>query len=214
MSTDHPSAAVAAWRDQATKDAAGAANEAWNRILELQALGAEDRNAADEQLNQLFRAGSPASGLDGPTDGILVLTTTHAVTDAALRKLTSAWMPWEGKRFHADTQTGDNRMTEQSVAVSKLLWPLYAMKGKPGERIAFDFQTYVEPGKDDPDREVLVIDYADVKDNPKLLIRSIRDELVELVPGTYLGKILLRLPTGSYNKLGYFALRTDPTQEN
>ena len=222
MSTENPSTAdVAAWRAQAASDPAGAANAAWARIVELQALGAEDRNGADDQLNELFRAGGPATGLDGPTDGILVLTTTHAVTDVALRKLTSAWMPWEGKRFHADTQTGDNRMTEQSVVVSKVLWPLYAMKGKPGERIAFDFQTYVEAGKDDPDREVLVIDYADLPQNPRLLIRSIRDELVELVPGTYLGKILLRLPTGSYLKLGYFALRTDvsalrtdPTQEN
>lgn len=223
VSTETPStASVSAWRAQATKDPAGAAQAAWDRIVELQTLGAEDRNTADEQLNDLFRAGAPARGLDGPTDGILVLTTTHAVTDVALRKLTSTWMPWEGKRFHADTQTGDNRMTEQSVVVSKVLWPLYSMKGKPGERIAFDFQTYVENGKDDPDREVLVIDYADLKSNPKLLIRSIRDELVELVPGTYLGKILLRLPTGSYLKLGYFALRTDessalrtnPAQEN
>ena len=215
MSTDNPStASVASWRTQARTDSAAAAQAAWDRIVELQTLGTEDRNGADDQLNELFRAGSPATGLDGPTDGILVLTTTHAVTDAALRKLTSAWMPWEGKRFHADTQTGDNRMTDQSVVVSKVLWPLYARKGKAGERIAFDFQTYVENGKDDPDREVLVIDYADLKSNPKLLIRSIRDELVELVPGTYLGKILLRLPTGSYLKFGYFALRTDPTQEN
>lgn len=210
MSTEISSTAtVAAWRTRAKKDAAGAANAAWDRILDLQALGADDRNGADAQLNELFRAGAPAQGLDGPTDGILVLTTTTTVTDVALRKLTSAWMPWEGKRFHADTQTGDNRMTEQSVVVSKVLWPLYSMKGKQGERIAFDFQTYVENGKDDPDREVLVIDYADLSQNPRLLIRSIRDELVELVPGTYLGKILLRLPTGSYLKLGYFALRTD-----
>lgn len=223
LSTDNPStAAVAAWRAQAENDAAGAASAAWDRIVELQTLGAEDRNGADEQLNELFRAGGPATGINGPTDGILVLTTTTALADVALRKLTSAWMPWEGKRFHADTQTGDNRMTEQSVVVSKVLWPLYSMKGKPGERIAFDFVTYVETGKDDPDREVLVIDYADLDQNPRLLIRSIRDELVELVPGTYLGKILLRLPTGSYVKLGYFALRTDessalptdPTQED
>ena len=41
----------------------------------------------------------------------------------------------------------------------------------------------------------------------KLIIRSIRDELVELVPGVYLGKILFN--SGSdYSKLGYFALRT------
>jgi hypothetical protein len=185
-----------------------AAAQAWQQILDLQELGKSDRDGADEQLNELFRSGGPVTELDGPTDGILVLTTTTALTDVALKALTSVWMPWEGKRFDADSGTGDNRMTDQSVVVSKVLWPLYSMKESAEGRLAFDFKTYVEAGKEDPDREVMVIDYADVPSNPRLLIRSIRDELVELVPGTYLGKILYRLPTRSYVKLGYFALRT------
>ncbi|NBQ43378.1 MAG: hypothetical protein EBU23_13085, partial [Mycobacteriaceae bacterium] len=74
-------------------------------------------------------------------------------------------------------------------------------------KLAFDFKTYVEAGKEDPDVDVMVIDYADVEDNPKLTIRKVRDELVELVPGVYLGKILFKTDSG-YTKLGYFALRT------
>ncbi|TCJ30573.1 hypothetical protein [Nocardioides jejuensis] len=201
-------AQVASWRALASTRPVDAAGAAWDRILELQELGRSDRKQADALLNELFRAGAPARGLDGPTDGILVLTTTTALTDAAFKALTSVWMPWEGKRFDADTQSGDNRMTDEATVVSKVLWPLYSMKDTPAGKIAFDFATYVESGKDDPDREVMVIDYADIKDNPRLLIRSIRDELVELVDGTYLGKILYRLPTRSYAKLGYFALRT------
>ncbi|KAA1419283.1 hypothetical protein F0U44_12620 [Nocardioides humilatus] len=193
----------------ATSTTAGTtAEEAWARILELQELGKSDRDSADEQLNELFRSGGPVTDLDGPTDGILVLTTTTALTDVALKALTSMWMPWEGKRFDAESGTGDNRMTDQSVIVSKVLWPLYSMKESAEGRLAFDFKTYVEAGKDDPDRQVMVIDYADVESNPRLLIRSIRDELVQIVPGAYLGKILYRLPTKSYVKLGYFALRT------
>ncbi len=199
---------VGRWRALAASDATSAAVAAWDRILELQELGKTDRKTADAELNELFRAGGPVHGLDGPTDGILVLTTTTALTDAAFKALTSVWMPWEGKRFDAESQTGDNRMTDQATVVSKVLWPLYSMKDSPAGKIAFDFETYVEPGKEDPDREVMVIDYADIKDNPRLLIRSIRDELVELVPGAYLGKVLYRLPTKSYAKLGYFALRT------
>lgn len=202
------STTVADWRQVATHEPHTAAEQAWARVVELQELGREDRDAAEEQLNELFRAGAPARGLDGPTDGILVLTTTTRLTDAALTALTSSWMPWEGKRFDARTQTGDNRMTDQSAVVGKMLWPLYSMRDSDAGRTAFDFTTYVEAGKDDPDREVMVIDYADVASNPRLIIRSIRDELVELVPGAYLGKILFRLPTGSYAKLGYFALRT------
>ncbi len=212
MATDQTSTsgadAVAAWRAQAATQPADAAEAAWSRVLELQELGRSDRTQADALLNELFRAGSPARGLDGPTDGILVLTTTTKLTDAAFKALTSVWMPWEGKRFDAEASTGDNRMTDDATVVSKVLWPLYSMKDSPAGKIAFDFTTYVEAGEEDPDIEVMVIDYADIKENPRLLIRSIRDELVELVPGAYLGKVLYRLPTKSYAKLGYFALRT------
>lgn len=215
MATDQTSApgssaadTVAAWRSRAGTQPAEAAEAAWSRILELQELGRSDRAQADALLNELFRAGSPARGLDGPTDGILVLTTTTKLTDAAFKALTSVWMPWEGKRFDAEAGTGDNRMTDDATLVSKVLWPLYSMKDSPAGKIAFDFTTYVEAGEEDPDIEVMVIDYADIKENPRLLIRSIRDELVELVPGAYLGKVLYRLPTKSYAKLGYFALRT------
>lgn len=215
MTTDQTSSAeasaadtVAAWRMRAVTHPLDATEAAWRRILELQALARTDRKQADALLNDLFRAGSPACGLDGPTDGILVMTTTTTLTDVALTALTSVWMPWEGKRFDAGTNTGDNRMTDEATLVSKVLWPLYSMKDSPTGKTAFDFTTYVEAGVDDPDIEVMVIDYADVQGNPRLLIRSIRDELVELVEGAYLGKVLYRLPTKSYAKLGYFALRT------
>lgn len=202
------SADVERWRTDAANDPAGAAAEAWARIVELQELGKSDNSSADRALNELFRAGAPVTSLDGPTDGILVLTTMTKVPDVALTALTKVWMPWEGKRFNAETNTGDNRMTGDAVVVSKVLWPLYSMKDSPAGRIAFDFKTYIEAGKEDPDRQVMVIDYADVPSNPRLIIRSIRDELVELVPGSYLGKVLFRLPLDKYLKLGYFALRT------
>jgi hypothetical protein len=82
------------------------------------------------------------------------------------------------------------------------------MRDAEAGKLAFDFKTYVEAGKDDPDRQVMVIDYADVESNPRLLIRSIRDELVELVRGVYLGKILFNSGDDKYSKIGYFALRT------
>jgi hypothetical protein len=36
----------------------------------------------------------------------------------------------------------------------------------------------------------------------------VRDEIVELVPGVYLGKMLWHKPRGTYAQLAYFALRT------
>ncbi len=53
----------------------------------------------------------------------------------------------------------------------------------------------------------MVSDYANIEKNPKLIIRSVRDELVELVPGVYLGKILFN-SGDKFSKIGYFALRT------
>ena len=112
--------------------------------------------------------------------------------DRALRLLTGAWMPWLGKRFDAGSQIGDNTLTNSTRLVAKLLWPLYSTQEYGSNRAAFDFETRVEPGKNDPDRDVLVIDYFPVDSNPRFIIRQIRDELVEIVPGANLGKILWR----------------------
>jgi len=49
--------------------------------------------------------------------------------------------------------------------------------------------------------------YEPVSSNPALLIRQIRDELVELVHDTHLGRILFKLGEGRYSNIGYFALR-------
>jgi hypothetical protein len=181
----------------------------WQRFLDLKDAATKDAKSAEAELDALFRIGTVPHGLDGPTDGILIMTTTNAVLDPAVRALTSMWMPWQGKRFDAETSTGDNRMTTSSSVAGKLLWPLYRMKDAEDGKLAFNFKTYEDEGKDDPGLRVMVIDYADVEDNPRLVIRSIRDELVEIVPGAYLGKVLFRTPRGNYDKIGFFALRTD-----
>ena len=54
---------------------------------------------------------------------------------------------------------------------------------------------------------MLVIDYAPIEQNPDRLIRKIRDEIVEVEPGIFLGKILYRENEGEYTSLGFFALR-------
>ncbi len=114
-----------------------------------------------------------------------------------------------GKRFDAERQVGDNRLTASAGWVGRLLWPFYATRKSDDGRIAFDFETRIEPGGIEPAVDVLVIDYAPIESNPRLIIRSIRDELVEIVPGAHLGRILWRKRDGSYTNIGYFALRTD-----
>jgi hypothetical protein len=186
-----------------------AAEEAWQWIVDLKEAAKSDAAAAEAQLDSIFKLGKPPTNLDGPTDGILVMTTTNPAVDAGVRLITSQWMPWQGKRFDSQRSSGDNRMVSSATLPSKLLWPLYKMKDAVDGKLAFDFKTYTDAGKCDPDVQVMVIDYADVGENPRLVIRSIRDELVEVVPGAYLGKILFRMPRSDrYEMIGYFALRT------
>lgn len=196
---------LAELRELAKTDPARAQRETWEWIGELGKRARSDREGAEAELNELFRAGTPPRGLDEETEGILVTPLIQPFADRLLWGLTSAWMPWLGKRFDAAAGRGDNILTGSARWPAKLIWPLYGTKGIAKGRAAFDFETRVEPGKADPDTDVLVIDYSVVDSNPRLIIRSIRDELVELVPDTYLGKILWARE--DWPCIGFFALR-------
>jgi hypothetical protein len=200
---------VASLREIAERDTVSAQDAAWAWFERLGRLAADDREQAASQLAELFGCGQPSRGLDGPTDGILVAPLIEPRTDRVLRALSKLWMPWQGKAFQAREARGDNRLTTSARWVSKLLWPLYATRaGADGGRIAFDFETRVERGAVGPAVDVLVIDYAPVADNPRFVIKRIRDELVEIVPGAHLGRILWRRGDGRFTNIGYFALRS------
>jgi hypothetical protein len=199
---------VAELRTRAESDVDAAARDAWGWIEELGEVAKSDREGGEAALNELFALGRAPKGLDGATEGILVAPLIQPLVDRVARAITGLWMPWQGKRFDAAAGRGDNRLTGETRWVAKLLWPLYGTQSGPdGERLAFDFETRIEPGMLDPDTEVLVIDYAPIEGNPRLIIKSIRDELVEIVPGANLGKILYR-QGGGYSNIGFFALRS------
>ncbi|GGC54373.1 hypothetical protein IEU95_09455 [Hoyosella rhizosphaerae] len=201
---------LAELRDRAGTDPAGAANEAWELVKSLRDSDLKDYDRAASDLEAMFRASSPPASLEGQTEGLLVMTTTLPILDRTVTAVTDLWMPWEGKRF-GSAGTGSNRISSRASMPLRLLWPLYNMTQTDDGKLAFDFKTHVEASrdKDGQDQEVLVIDYKSIETNPRLLIRSVRDELVELVPGVYLGKILFRVK-GKYLKIGFFALhKTD-----
>ena len=222
---------VAGLRDLSRTDPAAAVNAAWHWFDEIRDRALLDRGGAETEADELFRLGSPPEGPDGSTEGMLVSTTTVPLLDPVVKLVTDHWIPWAGKRFDQKAQRGDNNIKSgPSAAVVKAAVPGTTLtdEGEEGRRQGFDFTTYIEAGADDPDRQVGIIDYRNEPANP-VLIRAIRDEYVEIVPGAYLGKILLRtsdligvpkipglpklplLPTrgeDAYEKLGYFALRT------
>ncbi|MGH2524789.1 MAG: hypothetical protein ACRDH2_19960, partial [Anaerolineales bacterium] len=120
--------------------------------------------------------------------------------------LTDRWLPWQGKTFDAAAQTGDNLFTNDGLWLARLMFPGYRgyVPDGPGRSRALQFRTYLGPGTHDPDRQVLKIDY-DWDVNPRLIVRDVLDELVQLEEGHYLGKALLRR-SGRCVCAAYFAL--------
>jgi hypothetical protein len=201
---------VAKLREKARTDAQGAREEAWSWIAELGKRANSDREGALNDLQALFLTGRPADGISGQTEGILVTWTMHPLADKVIGSITDAWMPWLGKKFSPEEKRGINTLTDSARWPAKILWPLYSTEESPLGRSAFDFKTYVEAGRLDPSVDVLVIDYAPVERNPNLLIRQIRDELVQIVPGANLGKMLVNVPGRKepFPAL-YFALKSE-----
>jgi hypothetical protein len=179
---------------------------AWNQIRLAGARAGRRPAESRETLDRIFRLGAPPSpALDGPTRGIMVTPTLPRPFDLGLRAAASAWLPWTGKRFDAKAETGDNLLLGSARWPARVLWPSYRPEPVGVGLAAFSFRTYVGAGAVDPEVETLKIDY-DSTSNPKLLIRDIVDELVQVVRGTYLGKVLLRRGS-EWRTIGYFALQ-------
>lgn len=182
---------------------------AWNQI---RLAGARARSRPREvagTLARLFALGVvPDPPLDGPCSGIPVAPALGRAADVAFGVVGSAWMPWLGKRFDREAERGENMLDASAGLPMRVLWPGYrAREAGPGRLAAFSFRTYIAPGGIEPAVDSLTIDY-DLDENPAFLIRGIRDEVVQMVRGAYLGRALLRRRGGSgWRLLGYFALQ-------
>jgi hypothetical protein len=202
---------VAALQELAGSDPDLAGRQAWSQIRLAGMRAGRRRSEALDSLNRIFRLGTvPEPSLDGPYDGLVVTTTTFAATDPLFRAFLSLWMPWRGKRFDVKATSGDNIMLPSARGPAKLVWPSYQFQEMgDGRYAAFRFRSYAGAGTLDRDRRVFKIDY-DSDENPDFLIRDILDELVQVVPDVYLGKVLLRYgkPSRQSRRLvAYFALR-------
>jgi hypothetical protein len=196
---------VAALQGLSKANAELARREAWRQIRLAGARAGRAPDEAHDTLNRIFRLGVPPNPqLEGQTSGIMVTPTVGRPIDLGLRALASAWLPWTGKRFDAAAAAGDNLLAASARGLARVMWPSYRLEPAGEGYAAFRFRTYVSPGTVDPDRETLKIDY-DSNENPGFLIRNILDELVQIVPGAYLGKVLLRRK-GDWRLIGYFAL--------
>lgn len=115
--------------------------------------------------------------------------------------------PWLGKSFDRSTQTGFNIFTPTGASILKIATPTYSRfsLNPEGNTNAYYFRTYVGKGKKDKGTDVIKLDYSS-SENP-WIIRIILDEIVEIAPDTYLGKIHVKVLPGFFVTIGYFGLR-------
>jgi hypothetical protein len=171
-------------------------------------LARTDRRRAMESLNEIFRAGQPPDPpLNGKTSGaLLALDLTPGLTPI-FAALANAWMPWQGKTFDAQGESGINIFSKDSFFLAHVFWPFYRhyQVDGPNTYRAFSFRTYLAPGLVDPDRQVLKLDY-NLRTNPSATIRRVLDELVQVEDDLYLGKAHLRWWWGHWQCVAYFQL--------
>lgn len=96
-------------------------------------------------------------------------------------------VPWQGKKFDRKKSTGIN---------------IFLENGKRKEE--FSFKTYVGQGVQDKNLQVLKIDYSE--NTSPWWLTYILDEVVEVAPGKYLGKVHITIIPGLPFTMGYFRL--------
>lgn len=115
--------------------------------------------------------------------------------------------PWLGKSFDPANRTGINVFTPRGASLLKTLTPNYKLfqNNTDGNTEAYFFKTSTGPGIRDTDQQVFKLDY-DSADNP-FIIRIVLDEIVEIAPDEFLGKVHLRVFPGYFATVGFFGLR-------
>ncbi len=208
---------------EAVQERSGTAKDAADRrrlrrevVAQIELAGiraARNRNATLDSLNRMFRLGrAPTKALDGAYRGFFVTTSIHGLLDPVFRASMNLYLPWVGKRFNAANSSGDNILEPSARHVVKLVWPGYkGLKTEDDGRLSgLGFKTSIGPGRLDPDRQTLALDYNQ-EENPGWMVRNVIDELVEIVPGAYLGKFCYRRGN-NVKLLGYFAVTDDPAK--
>ncbi|MDF2826192.1 MAG: hypothetical protein K0R68_3600 [Mycobacterium sp.] len=180
--------------------------EGWRHLREL---AASNRR---EQIGALFAAGTQPRHLDGAYEGLIVGKLFN-VPEAALANPLLAINPtWRGKTFDAESGTGFNRLIPLARFVMRVIAPRYRGLRRAGpDMVGFDFRYRADVGLVEPKIPVVALDYGvEEYRNPSVRtfpIKRTRDEIVELVPGLYLGRALLTMPSGEIRTIAHFALR-------
>lgn len=181
-----------------------ASRQGWDYLRELGKAGRRD------QLAALFARGQAPDGPRGALEGLIV-GNLFGIPEAYLANpLLKIEPTWRGKTFDADT--GFNRLAPLAKYAMRVIAPRYGGLRRVGsEMVGFTFDHRIDTAAVAPFIKVRALDYGpDEYRNPSVRtfpIKRTRDEVVELLPGLYLGRALLTMGSGEIRVIAYFALR-------
>jgi hypothetical protein len=183
----------------------------------LQDLGSHlPSQAADDELMQLFSLGKPAD-VDGQTYGILVgfrakpegINRGGEIVHTLAKNFVNYFgVPWLGKKFDKSAMRGTNTMTRLAEFALPILTRYRTRKGVGNTCEGFDMLNRVEDSVVAPGTRILVLDYEDDSLGNPWPVNQIRDEAVQLVPGTYFGAKIWHQQDG-YQQIAWWASKID-----
>lgn len=170
---------------------------------------ATDRRGCMASLDDMFCSGELPGPLDGRYAGEMVAVAVAPGLTGLIETIQRRRRPWLGKWFAADQARGENILSMTARPALRLTHPFYRdMHFDTSSTFrALRFRTYPAPALFD-DLVVLKIDY-DLPANPRLTIRRVLDELVEVADGFYLGRAYVRWWWGRWQRVAYFTLRRE-----
>ena len=165
-----------------------------------------------QQLEALFARGWAPEGPDGALEGLIVGPLFNVPEAYLANPLMKIDPTWRGKTFDAAAGTGYNRLAPIARLAMPFIAPGYrGLRPLDGEMVGFHFNHAIDTALLEPKIQVRALDYGVPEyRNPSVRtfpIKRTRDELVELIPGLYLGRALLRMPDGEIRNVAWFALR-------
>lgn len=193
-------------RDLATSAPVLARAQGWNYLREL---GSASKH---EQLEALFARGWAPEGPDGAMEGLIVGPLFNVPEAYLANPLMKIDPTWRGKTFDAAAGTGFNRLAPIARLAMPFIAPGYrGLRSENGEMVGFHFSHAIDAALIEPKIQVRALDYSVPEyRNPSVRtfpIKRTRDEIVELLPGLYLGRALLTMSDGEIRNVAWFALR-------
>lgn len=206
--SDHPALhQLAELRELATTDVGESRRQGWLMLLDLG--DRDDRRG----LHELWLAGEQPTTPPGRTVGAN-LGRVHDTPRARMQNMMLRFDPWTGKTIGATE--GYNRLLAHALPTVKLLSRRRAPWRDGDEIAAFPFDVELTEGAIEPHRPVLAINYGPPRHgNPSrgaFPVARIRDEIVELIDGLYIARVLFRDRRGLRHISAFGLLRDESSR--